>query len=455
MDKHNLHQDEKFIRMTTAPVERLVCSLAVPSIATMMITAFYNMADTYFVGHLGTSEVAAVGVAFPLMAIVQAMGFFFGQGSANYMARALGARDTEQASRMAATGLVTGFLGMIIIAAACIIGLKPLVLGLGATATIAPYTQGYIFYILLGSPWLVAATVISLQLRFQGSATIAMVGMATGAVLNIFLDPLFIFVFGWGIEGAAIATMVSQIISFIVLFTYGCTRQGNIPVNFRHFSPSFSRYVEMSRGGIPPLLRQGTTSLLAIIINHFAGVYGDTAIAAISIINRLVFFANSMMLGLGQGFQPVCGFNYGAKLYGRVKKAFWFSVRIGAVVLFVIAIIAFIFAPQIIALFRKDDLEVIAIGARGLRLMCFSIPFGTWAIMCSMMTQTVGKTLYASLCAISRQGLFLLPSLLILTRVFNLGLLGIQLSLPIGEIMTFIMTIPIAIDVLWQMKESS
>ncbi|MCL1874611.1 MAG: MATE family efflux transporter, partial [Clostridiales bacterium] len=416
-------KNEKFIKMTTAPVEKLVFSLALPSIAIMTITALYNMADTYFVSFLGTSQIAAVGIAFPLMAIVQAMGFFFGQGSGNYMARALGAQDTGNASRMAATGLISGFIFMAFLALIGLIVLNPLVSGLGATETIRPHAIEYIIFILIASPWMVAAMVLNQQLRFQGSAAIAMVGMLSGAILNIFLDPLFIFVFRMGVKGAAIATMISQALSFFLLLFYGCTRKGNIPIRLSHFSPSVKRYVEMFRGGVPALLRQGLASVATIIINRFAGAYGDAAIAAISIVNRICMFAFSVVLGFGQGFQPVCGFNYGAKLYSRVKKAFWFCVRICFAGLLLLALVMAVFAPNIIALFRKDDLDVITIGARGLRLNCISLPLMAIVVMVNMMTQTMGKALEASIVAFSRQGLFLIPCLFIMGPL--LGLWGI------------------------------
>ena len=450
MDQASPEKSEKFLKMTTVPVEKLVLSLAVPSIAIMLISALYNMADTYFVSSLGTSQVAAVGIAFPLMAIIQATGFFFGQGSGNYMARALGAQDTEGASRMAATGFISGFLAMALIAAAGITGIGFLVAGLGATETIKPFAKDYIFYILLASPWMVAATVLNQQLRFQGSAAIAMVGMLTGAILNIFLDPLFIFVFRMGVPGAAIATMLSQIVSFLILFLYGTTRKGNVPIRFRYFSPSVSRYMEMCRGGIPSLLRQGLMSVANILINHFAGAYGDAAIAAISIVNRLCMFANSMVLGFGQGFQPLCGFNYGAKLYSRVRKGFWFCVRFCCTGLFIVSLAMVIFAPHIIALFRKDDLDVIAIGARGLRLNCISLPFMAGVVMVNMMTQTMGKALEASITAFARQGLTLIPSLFILTPL--LGLLGVQLATPVSDMTSLIIIIPLAIRVLKQIS---
>jgi len=441
---------EKFIKMTTGSVEKLIFSLAIPSIAIMIISALYNMADTYFVSSLGTSQVAAVGIAFPLMAIIQAMGFFFGQGSGNYMARALGAQDSENASRMAATGFVSSFIFMAFLAAIGLAVLGPLINGLGATETIKPHARDYIIYILIASPWMVAATVLNQQLRFQGSAAIAMVGMLSGAILNIFLDPLFIFVFHMGVKGAAIATMFSQTVSFFLLFCYGCTRKGNIPIKFSHFSPSLKRYAEMFRGGVPALLRQGLSSAATIVINHFAGAYGDAAIAAISIVNRLCMFAFSVILGFGQGFQPVCGFNYGAKIYSRVKRGFLFCVRFCFTGLLIIAIVMAVFAPHIIALFRKDDLEVIAIGARGLRLNCISLPFMAIVVMCNMMTQTMGKALEASIIAVARQGLFLIPCIFIMGPL--MGLLGIQMATTVADMTGLLIVIPIAARVLKQIS---
>jgi putative MATE family efflux protein len=446
VDETSSAKNEKFIRMTTSPVERLVLSLAGPSITIMVISAVYNITDTYFVSSLGTSQVAAVGIAFPLMAIIQAMGFFFGQGSGNFISRALGARDEENASRMAATGFVSGFVIMAVIAVAGFVFLKPLVELLGTTDTIRPFAMEYIFFVLLASPWMVAATVLNQQLRFQGSAAIAMTGMLTGAILNIVLDPVFIFALGLGVKGAAIATLISQMTSFLILLCYGTTREGNISIKLKYFSPSISRYAEMFRGGVPALIRQSIMGVATIIINHFARPYGDAAIAAISITTRLSMFANSIFLGFGQGFQPVCGFNYGAKLYSRVKKAFWFCVRFCTAGLFIISVVMAIFAPQIIALFRRDDPVVIAIGALGLRLNCISLPFMAVVIIVNMMTQTMGKAVEASIVALSRQGFFLIPALFILTPFF--GIFGILLATPVANMAGLIIVIPILLRIL-------
>jgi len=437
---------EKFIKMTTAPVEKLVLGLALPSIAIMLISALYNMADTYFVSALGTSEVGAVGIAFPMMTIIQVIGFFFGQGSGNYMARALGAQKTDDASHMAATGLISGFMVMAVIAVVGIIGLEPLVNGLGATQTIRPFAKDYLLFILIASPWMVAAMVLNLQLRYQGSSAIAMKGILIGGILNIFLDPLFIFVLRMGVTGAAVATMISQLISFLVLLLYGCTHEGNIPIKLSHFSPSISRYREIIRGGIPNLFRQGLMSVAAIMINHFARPFGDAAIAAISISNRISFLVTSIVLGFCQGFQPVCGFNYGANLYHRVKKSFWFCVRLGFGILSLGAIVTALFAPEIIALFRKDDLDVIAIGALGLRMQCISMPFTAIIIMASMISQTMGMALESSTVAFSSSGGLLVPCLFVLSPLW--GLTGIQAAKPVSDIASLLVVIPVLIRIL-------
>jgi putative MATE family efflux protein len=436
----------KFEKMTTYPVEKLIGQLAVPSILIMMITSMYNMADTYFVGSLGTSATAAVGVSFSLMAIIQATGFFFGHGSGNYISRALGAQNTGDAERMAATGFFSAFIIGSVITTTGLLFINPLTRLLGATDTILPYALDYLGFILLATPFMVCSLMLNNLLRFQGSSFFGMIGMISGAVLNIALDPLFIFVFGLGVKGASLATMLSQMVSCILLFTITNVVKQNVHILPRNFTPKIRLYKEMARGGIPSLLRQGLLSLATILLNRAAGGYGDAVIAAVSIVNRVVMLASSALLGLGQGFQPVCGFNYGAKRYDRVKKAFWFCLCLSTVIFIILAVVCFIFAPDIIAQFRKDDPQVITIGALTLRMQCFVFPLAAWIILNSMMMQTMGKGLAASILAFSRQGLFLIPLLCILTP--SLGILGIQLCMPIADVCTFLLTLPLGIRVL-------
>lgn len=440
--------DNKHTLMTTAPVQKLIGRLALPSIVIMLVSAFYNMADTYFVGSLGTSATAAVGVVFALMALIQSVGFFFGHGAGNYISRELGAQNVERASTMAATGFFSALIAGGCIAAIGLVFAEPLARLLGSTDTILPHALDYMRFILLGAPFMASSLMLNNLLRFQGSAFYGMIGMVAGAALNIALDPLFIFGFDMGVAGAGLATMLSQAVSCVLLLI-GCTRKGNIRIRVRHFAPSKLAYKEMLRGGSPSLFRQGLGSVAAITLNQLAGAYGDAAIAAMAIVQRVVMVASSALIGFGQGFQPVCGFNYGAGLFGRVRQAFWYCVKVSTAVLVGIAILGFLFAPQIIALFRADDAEVITIGALALRLQCLTVPTFGWNIMCNMMFQTIGKAVRASLIAIARQGLFLLLFLLVLTPAQ--GLFGLQLSQPCADIATLILSIPLYRSIMKEM----
>jgi Na+-driven multidrug efflux pump len=285
-------------------------------------------------------------------------------------------------------------------------------------------------------------------LRFQGSAVYGMIGMVSGAVLNVFLDPLFIFVFGMGTAGAGLATMLSQLLGCGLLLV-GCTRKGNISIHLRHFSPRLSFYKEILRGGLPSLFRQGFASIAIVLLNQAAGAYGDAAIAAIAIVQRLTAFANSAMVGFAQGFQPVCGFNYGARRFDRVKRAFWFCVNSSLVAFLLLAAVGFAFAPAIVAIFRKDD-AVIAIGATTLRLQCLTFPLWGWLTLNNMMTQTMGMAVRASILALSRQGLFLVLFLYLLTP--RLGLLGVQVSQPASDAASFLLSIPLFFSILRDLK---
>ncbi len=443
--------DEKLDRMTHAPVEGLVCRMAAPTIVIMLISAFYNMADTYFVGSLGTAATGAVGVTFSLMAIIQAVGFFFGHGAGNYISRELGAGRLENASVMAATGFLSSLIVGALIACAGLLAMEPLARLLGSTDTILPHALDYLVYILIGAPWMASSFTLNNLLRFQGSAFYGMVGMTSGAILNIVLDPIFIFVLGMGVGGAALATMLSQFVSFCVLLA-GSSRQGNIRIRLRDFSPGLDRYREMVRGGFPSLCRQSLASVATISLNHMAGGFGDAAIAAMSIVQRVGMFANSALLGFGQGFQPVCGFNYGAGRYDRVKRAFWFCVKSSSVVLVLIAAAGLVFAPDIVALFRRDDPEVIAIGSLALRFQCVTFPTFGWVILNNMMLQNIGKAGRASLLALARQGLFLLPFLFILTPW--LGVLGIQACQPLADVATLALSVPLGLGVLRSMPDN-
>ncbi len=448
--QEDVQQEEKYIYMTTTPTPRLIGELAVPTIISMLVTSFYNMADTFFVGRLNTQSTAAVGVVFSVMAIIQALGFFFGHGSGNYISRRLGAKEFDEAAAMAANGFFLAFLCGLAVMAGGLFFLKPLAVALGSTPTILPYTEAYLRIILLGAPFMTSSLVLNNQLRFQGSAAYAMVGIVTGAVINIILDPILIFGLRMGVAGAAAATVISQFSSFLLLL-FQSRRGGNIRIRFRNFKPGFHCMKEICRGGLPSLCRQGLGSVAGILLNHSAGGYGDAAIAGMSIVSRVSMFASSALIGFGQGFQPVCGFNYGAKLYHRVREGFSFCVKYATVFLIGVAGAAAVFAPQIISLFRKDDAQVIAIGARALRLQCLAFPLTGWIVMSNMMLQSIGKALKASILAAARQGVFFIPLILILPRLF--GLFGVEMCQTISDICSFILAVPLCCSVLNEMKK--
>ncbi len=443
-------QTEKYRQMTEPPVGRLICRLAVPCIISMLVTSFYNMADTYFVGMLkSNAATGAVGVVFSMMAIIQAVGFFFGQGSGNYISRELGKQNYEEASYMAATGFFSAMGAGLII---CVLGqifLEPLAYLLGSTPTILPYTEAYLRVILLGAPWMTASLVLNNQLRFQGSANYAMVGIVSGAILNIALDPLLIFVFELGVAGAGWATIISQFVSFCLLLI-GCTRGSNIKIRPRNFRFRWFYYSMIIRGGLPSLARQSLASLATICLNHAAQPYGDAAIAAMGVVQRITMFGASTMLGFGQGFQPVCGFNYGAGLYYRVKEGFWFCVKTSFFILLGVGALGFFFAPGLISLFR-DDPKVIEIGTVALRFQCVTFCVQSWMVMSNMMLQSMGRTVPATFLSVARQGLFFIPIVLILPA--TLGLLGIQMAQSLSDVLTVACAIPIQIHVLRNMPD--
>ena len=441
-------QEKKFHKMTEEPVGSLICQLALPCIISMLVTAFYNMADTFFVGRLDSdAATGAVGVVFSLMAVIQAIGFFFGHGSGNFISRELGKQNFEDASNMAATGFFSALgTGLVI----CILGqifLEPLAYLLGSTETILPYAKDYMRIILIGAPWMTASLVLNNQLRFQGSAAYGMVGIAAGAVLNVGLDPLLIFGLNMGVAGAALATILSQLASFCMLLL-GCARGGNLRIRLKNVCFRRDLFLEIGKGGLPSLCRQGLASIATICLNRSAGLYGDAAIAAMSVVSRAMMLAQSALIGFGQGFQPVCGFNYGAGLYHRVKEGFRFCVKWSTVFLTAVSVLGLVLAPQIIAVFRNDP-EVIAFGARALRLQCLAFPLCGVIVISSMLTQTINKVWQASVLAVARQGLFFIPAVLALPHIW--GELGVQLAQPVSDVCAFALTVPLVLGVLRDM----
>ncbi len=441
---------EHLRRLREAPVRGLIVRLAVPTIASMLITAFYNVVDAWFVGMLDTQSVAAVGIAFPAMAVIQAVGFFFGHGSGNTMARMMGARDRHGARRMAAVGVVCSALCGCLIAAGGVVCLRPLALAMGSTETILPYAEDYLEVTLLGAPAMCAALTLNNQLRFQGMAALAMAGIVSGAVLNCVLDPLFIFGLGWGVRGAAAATVASQAVSLGVLWHLN-RRHGVVPVRLRAFAPTRAALGEVVRGGAPSLFRQGLACLATAALNHAAGAYGDAAIAAMSIVTRIAMFLGAALVGFGQGFQPVCAFAYGARQWRRVYEGFAFLSGAGGVFLAAVAAIGWVWAPEVVGAFRADDPAVRAIGGSALRWQLATLVLSAWIVPCNMMMQAIRKPVRASVLAASRQGLFFIPAVALLPCFW--GLTGVQVSQSVADVLAALLALPLTVPTLRALRQ--
>ena len=443
-------QEQRTRMMLNEPVSRLISRLALPSIISMLITSIYNMADTFFVSQLGTSASGAVGVIFSAMAMIQAISFTIGMGSGTNVSRALGAGQDEEARAFCSVGVITAFLTGVVLAALGLSSLDWLVRFLGATETIAPYAKAYATYIFYATPFMMSSFVMNNLLRFQGLAMYGMVGITTGGILNMILDPILIFGLNLGTAGAAIATGISQTVSFTILLIMCNTRPGAISISLRRFRPSLRMYGRILYNGLPSLGRQGIASVATVMLNTAAGVYGDAAIAALSIVSRFVMFINSAVIGFGQGFQPVCGFNFGAGRYSRVREAFRFSVKVATLILVVLVAVFLPLSRTIITIFRPDDPDVIRIGTLAMQLQLATMPLWGFITMSNMFTQSIGYGVRATIIAAARQGICLIPMLVILPR--TLGLLGIQAAQPVADVLSLALSIAIVGGILRQMK---
>lgn len=441
-------QAARYRELTETPVPRLIGKLSVPTIISMLVTALYNAADTFFVGRVSTDATAAVGLAFTVMALIQALGFFCGQGSGYYLSRMLGAGNRREAEEMAATGLALSLLLGVATAALLVVNITPLSLALGATDSMLADTVAYMRIIALGAPFVMGQFVLNNQLRYQGSAIYAMVGLLCGAALNIGLDPLLIFGLHLGVAGAALATVCGQLISFIVLYI-GTTKGSNLRLKLGNVRLNAHYLKEIINGGIPALFRQGLAAVATLLLNRAAGAYGNAAIAGMSVTTRVTMFVSSALIGFGQGYQPVCAFNYGAGLKGRVREGYLFCVKVGTLFLLGMAALCLAFAPQIIGFFR-DDPAVIAVGAVALRWQAAALPLLAVIVMTNMMLQSIGRGVQASITASARSGIFFIPLILLLPRFFGLG--GVEAAQAVADILSVSVSIPLALAELRRMR---
>lgn len=441
MDRQADLEQAQYRKMAETPVEKLIITLAIPTIISMLVTSIYNTADTYFVSRLGTSASGAVGIVFALMAFYQAVGFMCGQGSGSFVSRLYGEKKPEEAKVYGNSAFLMSFALGLIISILGLIFLTPLLHLLGSTDTILPYAKQYAVWILISGPLLSASCTLNNLLRYEGRALYAMIGLTAGGLLNIAGDPVFMFALGLGVSGAGLSTALSQLVSFLILFFTFFTDKTVMEFRPSYLSRSAGIYMRIMKIGSPSLARQALNALSTILLNQAAKAYGDPAIAAMSIVGRLVFLMGAIGIGIGQGLQPVASFNYGAGRYERVKKGARFTVTARTLALTVFGIILFIFAAPVITWFR-DDPEVIEIGTAALRWQCISAIFMSASVTGNMLFQSIGKAKQAFFLASLRTGLFYIPLILILPRI--MGVTGIELAQPVSDVLSAVVSVILA-----------
>ncbi len=437
--KINESADSQYKKMTETPVGKLIISLGIPTVISMLITNIYNMADSYFVSQLSLSAGGATSIVFGVMAILQAFGFMFGHGSGSHISRLLGAKHNEKASQFASTGFFWAVLAGVLIMIGGLVFIEPLMKLLGSTDTILPYAIDYCTFILIAAPAMTGSCVLNNILRYEGKAALAMIGLTTGGILNMALDPLFIFALDMGISGAGVATALSQYISFGILLAMFLMKKTQSRISPRFVAREFNTLGSIVVTGLPSLARQGLNSASTMVMNAQAKPFGDAVIAAMGYVGRTSSLIFSIGLGIGQGFQPVSGFNYGAKKYSRVKKGTWFTLGLGMLSIGVIAAGCFAFAPQIISLFRKDP-DVVRIGSEALRIQCVFLLFFPASMVVNMLFQSIGKSIPALILSCLQSGLIFIPLCVILSHLWGIG--GIEVAQPLAYFITALISFP-------------
>ena len=445
-----MDEEKQYKKMTETPVSKLVLTLAVPTIISMLITSIYNLADTFFVGRISTSASGAVGIVSSLMAIIQALGFTLGHGSGSLISRSLGRHDTESAVRFASTAFFTALAAGLVLSVSGLSFLEPFMNLLGSTPTILPHAKGYAMYILMAAPIMISSFVMNNILRYEGKAFYAMIALVSGGLLNMALDPLLIFTFEMGTAGAGAATAISQCVSFTLLLSPFLRKKTTSHFSIRKYTRSIGEFGRILATGFPSFGRQGLASIAVMLLNIAAKQWGDPAVAAMSIVGRVFMLLLCASLGIGQGFQPVAAFNYGAKKFRRVKKAAQFTMAVGFVCATIVTVSCFIAAEPLIKLFR-DDPEVFRIAIPAFRYQAAAMLAQPIMVTANMLFQSIGKSGKASFLSMCRQGVYFIPLILILPK--TIGLLGVEICQPVADVLTFATSLPFLVSFLRHLEK--
>lgn len=435
--------DAQYKRMMETPIPRLIASLSIPTVVSSLITVIYNTADTYFVSQIDKSASAAVGAVFSIMSIIQALGFGLGVGAGSLISRRLGAKDNAAADKYASSAFFASITVGSLIMMFGLLFLEPILRFLGCTDTMMPHAIPYARFILIAAPLNCATFVLNTTLRSEGLSLLSMVGITTGGILNMALDPILINGFDMGTGGAAIATMASQIVSFTILFSFFLFGKSIVKINIKSVSRHFKDYAAIVTTGIPTIFRQGLASIASAALNIQAIEYGgDAAGAAMTIANKVYMLIRNIIVGLGQGFQPAAGYNYGAGNKKRTWECFTFAIKVGTVICLVFGSFSALFAEEIMWFFC-DDAEVAVIGTKTLYFLCACIPFMAFSTFVNQLYQGLGFKLQATFLASCRQGIFFLPVIWLLPLFIDLT--GVQSAQSIADICTFFISIPFII----------
>lgn len=454
-------------KMTKTPVTKLVVSLGIPTTISMLISGIYNMADTYFVGTLGESAQGAIGILFTLQSLIQAVAFMLGHGSGTYVAKELANRDTDSATKYVSTAFFFGAAFGTLFGICGLLCLEPFMRLLGSTETILPYAKDYGLWVLASCPFMICSLILNNNLRYEGKATYAMIGLVSGGLLNILLDYIFVVPCGMGVFGAGMATAISQVVSFVLLLVF-YLRMAQSTISLTAVSRKAKTYAEIFKNGFPSFVRQGISCVASALLNNLAGIYGamitsahpdygtlirpsdpqyaaDCTIAAMSIVNRIGTLTMCVGLGIGQGLQPVASYNYQLKEYTRVKRALLSTVIINAAIIVAVGVPVIVFAPQITRLFQTDAL-VVAIGGKAMRYAMVGLMFMPLFTPICMCYQSIRKAGIASFLAMLRNGLVFVPVLLLLTALWQVD--GVIAAQPISDVITGIVSAPFLIHFL-------
>lgn len=442
--------EERIKLLNETPVKNALIKLSVPSIIAMLINAIYNLSDTFFIGQLKNADaMAAVMVAFPIMMLIGSVGGMFGIGGGSYLSRLLGENDFEKANQTTSTSFFTSLIVGLVITIPLFIFLEDILSVFGAIPTIMPYALDYTKILIIGNIITMTNMTMNNLLRAEGAAKQSMMSFLFGSGLNIILDPIFIFVFGMGVKGAAWATLIGKIVSFIYLFSYYLRGKSIGKIAFKYFHPVKEIYGEILKIGVPSFVRQALSSLSMALINNAIMVYGAAAMSGMGVAMRVSSISFFLLFGFSTGFQPLAGYSYGAKNYKRLNESIKISIIWATGISLIFFIVFLIGNESILRLFSDVD-EIVEYGVKMMNAMLIFMPVIGFQIMATTLFQALGKGKEALVLSIARQGIFLIPAILILPVKF--GLNGIIYAQPLADGLTLIVTLILFIKIIKELK---